>query len=89
MSNLVLQPRSSLTKHIVKNQLSAAVTVSFTAYCTGCILLFHDNKEVSKGELLSDLYRAAYCTWKWYMGLGPEPEINTGIPKDDQCRRLR
>jgi hypothetical protein len=77
MSNLVRVVNNPLTT-IVKNQFAANVVVGFTAYMTACVLAFHDEKECSKAELLKDLYSASYSTWKWYMGLGPEPETYKG-----------
>lgn len=89
MASLVIAPKQSVVKRIAVNQLGASAVVGFTAYMTGCIILYHNDKECSKQELLVELYGAAYATWKWYMGLGPEPQIKTGIESDDQRRRLR
>lgn len=87
MANIVRATNSSITR-IAKNQLGAAAVASFTAYMTGCILISSD-KEYSKKELLTELYSAAYVTWKWYMGLGPEPPVNTGIPDEvSRCKEL-
>jgi len=78
MSNLVKVTNNPLTT-IVKNQFAANAVVGFTAYLTACVLVFHDEKECSKAELLGELYLASYATWKWYMGLGPKPEVKTGL----------
>jgi hypothetical protein len=87
---LAVIPKQSLVKRIAVNQLGASAVVGFTAYMTGCIMIWgEDSEEFTKAELLVDLYGVAYVTWKWYMGLGPEPPIHTGITEDDQCRRLR
>jgi hypothetical protein len=67
---------------IVKNQFAANLVVGFTAYLTACVLVSHDEKEYSKAELLKDLYSASYSTWKWYMGLGPKPEVKIGIENE-------
>ena len=89
MSNLVVAPKQSIVKRITVNQLGAAAVVGFTAYATGCILVWHDDEECSKQELLVELYGAAYETWKWYMGLGPKPTIKIGTESNGQRRRLR
>jgi hypothetical protein len=78
VSNLVRVVNNPLTT-IVKNQLAANVVVGFTAYMTACVIAFHDEKEYSRAELLKELYSASYATWKWYMGLGPQPEVKTGL----------
>jgi len=87
MSNLVKVGYNPITK-IAINRLNAAAVVGFTGYLTGCILLDSTDKD-SKRELLTELYSAAFITWKWYMGLGPEPVVNTGVPNEvSRCKKL-
>ncbi len=81
MSNLIRVTSNPLTT-IVKNQFAANLVVGFTTYLTACVLVSHDEKECSKAELLKDLYSASYSTWKWYMGLGPKPEVKIGIENE-------
>jgi hypothetical protein len=84
VSNLVKVVSNPLTK-IVTNQLGAAVVAGFTAYVTAAIIYDPDfnESEGSKQELISELWKASYITWKWYMGLGPPPEIY-----DDRTRNV-
>ena len=79
VSNLVKVTNNPITK-VVVNQLGATAVVGFTAYATMAVIYdpdFHD--EVSKKELIAELWKASYITWKWYMGLGPKPEVKIGI----------
>ena len=89
MADLVRVINNPITK-IARNQIGAAAVVGFTTYLTGCILIWGENQEdCSKQELLAELYSAAYVTWKWYMGLGPAPTVNTGIPDEiPRCKEL-
>jgi hypothetical protein len=87
MADLVLASSNSITK-VAKNQLGAAAVIGFTSYLTACILVdWDEEKDGSKQETLAELWSAAYVTWKWYMGLGPAPAINTGIPNEIPRRK--
>lgn len=88
MANLaILQPYSLST--VVRNVAEANLFVGFASYLVVNVLLFHDNKEFSKQELVADIVSAGYDCWKWKMGLGPEPPVNTGIPDEvPRCKEL-
>ncbi len=76
MSNLVLFRSNPLSK-IVVNQFAANLVVGFAAYLTVCVLASEEDSD-SKKEMLAELWPATYVTWKWYMGLGPQPEVKIG-----------
>jgi hypothetical protein len=77
VSDLVLFKSNPLSK-IVANQFAANVVVGFSAYLTVCVLAF-EKDSISKKEMLAEPWPATYVTWKWYMGLGPKPEVKIGI----------
>ncbi len=88
MANLAIVLDKSLSK-VVVNRAEAAFYVAATSAFVGCILLFHDNQEFSKAELCTEVIRAGYICWKWKMGLGPEPTVNTGLPDEvPRCKAL-
>ncbi len=83
MSNLVLFRSNPLSK-IVANQFAANLVVGFSTYLTVCVLVSEEDLS-SKKEMLAELWPAAYTTWKWYMGLGPEPKVKIGT---ETCHAL-
>ena len=77
MANLAIVPHATLSR-VVVNQAEATFIVAATSYFVGCILLSKES-EFSKKELVVDIVTAGYTCWKWKMGLGPEPPVNTGV----------
>ena len=88
MSNLVIVHHAHLNK-VVAKPAEAALIVGFTSYLVGCALLFHEDCEFSKKELVAAAVAAGYACWKWKMGLGPEPFVNTGLENEiPRCKAL-
>lgn len=88
MSNLAIVNKAPLGR-VISNHMEAAFVVGITSYLVGCVLIYHDEKEFSKNELLAEVISAGYAVWKWKMGLGPEPPVNTGVPNEvSRCQAL-
>ena len=81
MSNLVVVKHNPITR-IMVDRFAANAVIGFTIYMTACVIAFHEEGEDSKAELLKELYSASFSTWKWYMGMGPKPEMKTGVEND-------